>query len=162
MTWIRNYAVLIKVNSFKQFSQKPNGWELRQNTLILQKEHFVLAGITILKGVETTPFSGTAISISRTNQTTKESKKYYLGCPFIWRSNSTEIKVVCIVKIIFWGKNSHSLHANDTYHKEKKKRLKNLGCFLFGCFFLHRDNSFVMWLLEMFTVSLVTTRSSSP
>lgn len=67
MTWIKSYAVLIKVSSFEQLSQKPNGWNLCQKTLILQKEHFVLAEIMILKGLDTAPFSGIAISVSRTN-----------------------------------------------------------------------------------------------
>lgn len=70
---------------------------------MFQKEHFVLAGIVILKAVETTPFSGTVISISRTNEASKQSKKYYPGCPFIRRSISTDMNIVCIDKIIFGG-----------------------------------------------------------
>lgn len=94
---------LCSVNNFRQFSQKTNEWVLHQNTLMFQKEHFVLAGIVILKAVETTPFSGTVISISRTNEAAKQSKKYYPGCPFIRRSISTDMNIVCIDKIIFGG-----------------------------------------------------------
>lgn len=70
---------------------------------MFQKEHFVLAGTVILKAVETTPFLGTVISISRTNKAAKQSKNYCPGCPFIWRSISTDMSIVCIDKIIFEG-----------------------------------------------------------
>lgn len=50
---------------------------------MFQKEHFVLARIVILKAVETTPFSGPVISISRANEAAKQIKNYYPGCPFI-------------------------------------------------------------------------------
>lgn len=70
---------------------------------MFQKEHFVLAGIVILKAVETTPFSGTVISISKTNEAAKQSKKCYPGCLFIKRSISTDMNIVCIDKIIFGG-----------------------------------------------------------
>lgn len=69
---------------------------------MFQKEHFVLARIVILKAVETTPFSGPVISISRANEAAKQIKNYYPGCPFIW-SISTDINIVCIDKIIFGG-----------------------------------------------------------
>lgn len=70
---------------------------------MFQKEHFVLTGIVILKAVETTPFSGTVITISRTNEAAKQSKICYPVCPFIWRSISTDMNIVCIDKFIFGG-----------------------------------------------------------
>lgn len=91
---------------------------------ILQKEHFVLTEIMILKVSEATPFSSSAISVSRTNK----AKKYYAHCPktksFIWRSILTETSVTCNVKIICLGKYSRSLLGNDRYLKEQKAGFK--------------------------------------
>lgn len=92
------------------------------------------------------------------DKATKQSKKYYPGCPFILRSISTEMNVMCIVKIIFWGNNSQYPWKLCLSYRGKKKKWINLHLFL--CLFKYKDNYFVMWLLEMFTVSLVTIRSS--
>lgn len=68
---------------------------------MFQKEHSVLAEIVILKAVVTTSFSGTVISISRTNEAAKQSKNCYPDCPFIWRRISTDMNIACIDKFIF-------------------------------------------------------------
>lgn len=67
------------------------------------------------------------------------------------------MNTVYIVKIILRRKYSHSHHRNDTDLSEPNNRLKSLLLYLF-----QTERYLVMWILEMLTVSLVTTSFTGP